>query len=167
MEKFNLYKTKLVLNFYLFCFIFINLILLSYGSIRKIEAFHFKNNLINEFKNYGVIPKGDVQLISKNYPVDLRSFEISHILYKAYDKTSWWGFMASEHEERKPMKIQGVSILDNKEYSTLNIISDYLYECKSYVYLKNDLNKVNRLRKSYVINYKNYFIFDKITSECE
>jgi hypothetical protein len=167
MQKVNLDKKTIILNFYLFCFIFINLTLLSYGNIRKIEAFHFKNNLIAEFKNYDVIPKGDVQILSKSYPADLRSFEISHILYKAYNKTAWWGFMASKREERKPMKRQGVSIFDNKEYSALNIISDYFYECKSYIYLKNDLNKLNRFRKFYVINYKNYFVFDKIISECE
>ena len=75
--------------------------------------------------------------------------------------------MASKREERKPMKRQGVSILDNKEYSTLNITGDYFYECKSFVYLKNDLNKLNRFKKFYVINYKNYYVFDKIISECE
>lgn len=167
MEKVNFDKKKIIFNFYLFFFISINLVLLSYGSIRKIEAHHFKNNLITEFKKYGAIPKGDVQIISKNYPADLRSFEISYILYKAYNKTAWWGFMASKPEERKPIKVQGVSILDKKEYRKLNIIGDYFYECKSYIYLKNDLNKLNRLRKLYVINYKNYFIFDKIVSECK
>ena len=87
--------------------------------------------------------------------------------YKAYNKTAWWGFMSRDLEKRKPKMINGVSFINNKEYSTLNIVSDYFYECKSYIYLKNDLNKLNRLKKAYVINYKNYFTIDKIVSKCD
>ena len=167
MQNNNPYKKKIYLNFYLMLFLLINLIFLNYGTIRKVEAYHFKKNLITEFKNYGIIPKGDVQIISKNYPADIRSYEISDILLKAYSKTAWWGFIASKPDQRKPLKVQGISILNNKKYMKLNIIENYVFECKSNVYLKNDLSKFNRFKKIYAINYKNYFVIDKIISNCK
>jgi len=163
MENNNPFKKKIYFNFCLLLFIFINLTLLNYGTMRKIEAHHFKKNLITEFKNYGTLPSGDIQIISKNYPVDLRDFEISHTLFKAYNDTSWWGFLASLPNERKPE----IRIVENKEYSKLNIMENYSFECKNYIYLKNDLNKLERIRRVYVFDYKKYFIIDKITSKCK
>ena len=83
MAKINIFRNKVNLNLYLIIFIFINLILLNYGNLRKIESYHFRKNLINELKAYGPIPKGDVQIISKNQPADLRSVEVNQIFYKA------------------------------------------------------------------------------------
>ena len=63
MAKINIFRNKVNLNLYLIIFIFINLILLNYGNLRKTESYHFRKNLINELKAYGPIPKGDVQIM--------------------------------------------------------------------------------------------------------
>ena len=99
MAKINIFRNKVNLNLYLIIFIFINLILLNYGNLRKLESYHFRKNLIIELKAYGPIPKGDVQIISKNIPADLRPVEISHIFYKAYNIAGWWGIMSEELQE--------------------------------------------------------------------
>ena len=65
MENNNPFTKKKYFNFYLLIFISINLTFFNYGNMRKIEAYHFKLNLIDEIKNYGVLPKGDIQIISK------------------------------------------------------------------------------------------------------
>ena len=65
--------------------------LLSYGHYKKIERYVYQENLINELKIYGKIPKGNVKIISNNYPTTLRTYEISHILFKAYNSASWYG----------------------------------------------------------------------------
>ena len=96
MSKINIFNNKINLNLYLIIFIFINLILLNYGNHRKIESFHFRKNFINELKNYGSIPKGDVQIITKNIPADIRPFEVSHMFYKAYNIAGWWGIVTEE-----------------------------------------------------------------------
>ena len=61
-----------------------NLILLNYGNLRKIESYLFRNNLTNELKSYGPIPKGIVEFVFKNTPADLRSVEVSYLFYNAY-----------------------------------------------------------------------------------
>ena len=54
----------------------------------------------------------------------------------------------------------------DEKYSTLNIVNDYSLECKSYIFLKNDLKKIDRLKKFYVINYRKYYKIDKILKKC-
>ena len=167
MSKINIFNNKINLNLYLIIFIFINLILLNYGNHRKIESFHFRKNFINELKNYGSIPKGDVQIITKNIPADIRPFEVSHMFYKAYNIAGWWGFVTEELQKTfRPLYGHGKSIFTDEGYSTINIIDDYLFECKSYIYLKNDLKKIDRFKKLYVIRYKEYYNIDKVLKKC-
>ena len=73
-----------------------HLVLLNYGNLRKVEAYHFTKHLIIELKNYGSIPKGDVQIITKNLPAPIRHAEVSHIFYEAYNIAGWWGTMSEE-----------------------------------------------------------------------
>jgi len=167
MSKINIFQNKVNLNLYLIIFIFVNLILLNYGNLRKTESYHFRKNLITELKTYGLIPKGDVQIISKNLPVDLRPVEISHIFYKAYNVTGWWGVAGEELQKyANPPYMNSKSIVIDKKYSTLNIVNDYSLECKSYIFLKNDLKKVDRFKKLYVINYRKYYKIDKVLKKC-
>ena len=167
MAKINIFQNKVNLNLYLIFLIFINLILLNYGNLRKIEAYHFKKNLIAELKNYGSIPKGDVQIIAKNLPADIRNYEVSHIFYKAYNIAGWWGRMSKELQKpSSPPYMNGRSIVIDEAYSIANIVKDYSFECKSYIYLKNDLRKIDRFKKFYVINYKKYYNIDKVLKKC-
>ena len=167
MAKINIFRNKVNLNLYLIIFIFINLILLNYGNLRKTESYHFRKNLINELKAHGPIPKGDVQIISKNIPADLRPVEISHIFYKAYNIAGWWGTASEELQENlSPPYINGKSIVIDEEYSTVNIVNDYSLECKSYIFLKNDLKKVDRFKKFYVINYRKHYNIDRVLKKC-
>ena len=75
MTKINCFENKVNLNFYITIFICFNLLLLNYGSYRKIESHLFKKNLIAELKTFGSIPIGNVELIGRNIPADLRTFE--------------------------------------------------------------------------------------------
>ena len=167
MAKINIFQNKVNLNLYLIIFIFINLVLLNYGNLRKTESYHFRKNLINELKAYGSIPKGDVQIISKNLPADLRTVEVSHIFYKAYNVAGWWGVAAGELQKYvSPHYVNGKSIVIDEAYSTVNIVNDYLLECKSYIFLKNDLKKIDRFKKLYFINYRKYYKIDKVLKKC-
>lgn len=167
MAKIDILQNKANLNLYLVFLIFINLILLNYGNLRKIETYHFKKNLIAELKNYGSIPKGNVQIISKNIPADLRRVEVSHIFYKAYNIAGWLGVASEELQENlSPPYTNGKSIIIDEAYSIANIVNDYTFECKSYIYLKNDLKKIDRFKKLYVINYKKYYNIDKVLKKC-
>ena len=168
MSKINIFQNKINLNLYLMIFIFINLVLLNYGNLRKIEAYHFKKNLIVELKNYGLIPKGDVQIVSKNLPSSLRNHEVSHIFYKAYNIAGWWGTTSLELKDISdpPSYSGGKSIVIDDAYSIANIVNDYVFECKTHIFLKNDLKKIDRFKKLYVFNYKKYYKIDKVLKKC-
>ncbi len=155
-SKIDIFKHKIKINFYLIIFICFNLILLNYGNYRKIESHLFRKNLINELKFYGEIPKGNVELISKNIPADLRVFEINYLLYETYGIAGWWG------RESGPSQ----NLLKDKRYSFTYIFNDYKYECNIYINLKNDLEKFERMKKFYIFDYKNYYKIDKIVKKC-
>ena len=125
MTKINCFKIRVNINFYLIIFICFNLVLLSYGNYRKTESYLFRKNLINELKNYGSIPKGNVELIVKNDPAGLRRHEIHYILYKTYNIAAWWA------ESYGPPK----DLLKDK-YSIVYIANDYEHQCNTYIYLK-------------------------------
>ena len=112
--------------------------------------------MTSELKNYGDIPKGNVELISNNIPVDLRVFEVNHILFSAYNVAGWWG-----RKEGPPSKY-----LDNKKYSVTYIFNDYKFDCDISIYLKNDLKKFERFKKFYIFNYKKYYKIDKVLKKC-
>ena len=155
MTKINCFKIRVNINFYLIIFICFNLVLLSYGNYRKTESYLFRKNLINELKNYGSIPKGNVELIVKNDPAGLRRHEIHYILYKTYNIAAWWA------ESYGPPK----DLLKDK-YSIVYIANDYEHQCNTYIYLKNDLKKFDRMKKFYIFNYKKYYNIDKILKSC-
>ena len=62
--------------------------------------------------------------------------------------------------------VNGKSIVIDEAYSTLNIVNDYLLKCKSYIFLKNDLKKIDRFKKLYFINYRKYYKIDKVLKKC-
>ena len=80
MAKINCLQNKINLNFYLIIFICVHLVLLNYGNYRKTESYLIRNNLIQELKALGPIPKGNVQFIGKNIPADFRTFELNYLL---------------------------------------------------------------------------------------
>ena len=80
MAKINCLQNKINLNFYLIIFISVHLVLLNYGNYRKTESYLIRNNLIQELKALGPIPKGNVQFIGKNIPADFRTFELNYLL---------------------------------------------------------------------------------------
>ena len=166
MSKFNLLPRKTNLNFYLFCFIFLNLILLNYGNHRKFEAHLFKKNLVNELKAYGSIPKGNVEIIAKNFPAELRNTEVNHLFYKAYGVAGWWGTIKwIPYDEENKFSYPSPDFLETK-YSTIKILNDYKNECNTSIYIKNDLEKIERFKKFYIFNYKKNYNLDKIVKRC-
>ena len=164
MGKINCLQYKINLNFYLIIFICINLALLNYGNYRKTESYLFRSNLIQELKAFGTLPKGNVQFIGKNIPADFRVHELNHLLYKAYDIAGWWStpFGFNENEIFYPPS----NLINNKKYSNYYISSEYKYECNIYIYLKNDLKIIERLKQFYIFNYKNYYNIGKIVKKC-
>ena len=162
MGKINCLKYKINLNFYLIIFICINLTLLNYGNYRKTESYLVRSNLIQELKAFGTIPKGNVQFIGKNIPAELRIYELNHLLYKAYDIAGWWSTPFGLNEISYPP----ANLINSKKYSNFFIFSEYKYECNIYIYLKNDLKKIERLKQFYVLNYKKYYNIHKIEKKC-
>ena len=157
-------KEKKFLKFYLIIFLCQNLLLLSYGHYKKIERYVYQENLINELKIYGKIPKGNVKIISNNYPTTLRSYEISHIFFKAYNSASWYG----DHVRGDKKKINWLNkILQKEEYRLSSIVKDYVYECSSFIYLKNDLTRIERIKNFYIMNGSNFFNIQKIIYDCD
>ena len=164
MVKINCLQNKANLSFYLIIFICIHLVLLNYGNYRKTESYLFRKNLINELKAYGPIPKGDVQFIGKNFPADLRPYEVNHLLYKAYNIAGWWGSIGPTILLHPYSAIS--HIVSDESYSILWISNEYKYECNTYIYIKNDLKKYERLKKFYIFNYKKNYNIDKIEKKC-
>ena len=153
LSKINCLQKKVNLNYYLITFILCNLILLNYGNLRKIESYLFRKNLTNELKSYGSIPKGIVEFVFKNTPADLRAHEVSYLFYNAYDIAGWR--LSNPRLEQ----------LDAK-HAKIYIANDYKYECNIYIHLKNDINKFERFKKFYILNYKKYYNIDKVLKKC-
>tara|TARA_B100002003_G_scaffold136823_1_gene126432 strand:- start:56 stop:706 length:651 start_codon:yes stop_codon:yes gene_type:complete len=170
MSKINCLQNKVNLNFYLIVFICIHLVLLNYGNYRKTESYLFRKNLINELKAYGAIPKGYVQFIGKNFPADLRLFEVNHLLYKAYNIAGWRASTNSSGIGSTNLLEPYINRLSNLEkderYSILMISNEYKYECNTYIYIKNDLKKYERMKKFYIFNYKKNYNIDKVIKKC-
>ena len=163
MSKINCLQNRVNLNFYLVIFICIQLIFLNYGNYRKAESYVFRKNLTNELKAYGSIPKGDVQFIGKNFPVDLRFYEVNHLLYKAYNIAGWRGSTgASLLLEPQGWNSHKSFLLSDNRYAIQWIENEYKYECNTYIYIKNDLKKYERLKKFYIFNYKKNYNIDKV-----
>jgi len=153
LSKINCLQKKVNLNYYLITFILCNLILLNYGNLRKIESYLFRKNLTNELKSYGSIPKGIVEFVFKNTPADLRSHEVSYLFYNAYDIAGW---------RLSDLRLEQLDAKHAKIY----IANDYKYECNIYIHLKNDINKFERFKNFYILNYKKYYNIDKILKKC-
>ena len=168
LSKINCLKNKVNLNFYITFFICFNLLLLNYGSYRKTESYLFQKNLIRELKTFGSIPIGKVELISKNIPADLRTFELSYLFYKAYNIAGWWIIPKPVASFNLPsyMLNPPSHILNDNRYSNLYIIKDYKYGCTTQIYLKNSLKKYQRIKQFYVFKYKKYYNIDKIEKKC-
>ena len=169
MAKINCLQNKVNLNFYLIIFIGIHLILLNYGNYRKAESYLFRKNLINELKAFGPIPKGYVQFIGKNFPADLRLYEVNHLLYKAYNIAGWRGSTNSSGIGSTNLSEPYSELLfieSDKRYSIQFISNEYKYECNTYIYLKNDLKKYERLKKFYIFNYEKNYNIDKVIKKC-
>ena len=168
LSKINCLQHKVNLNFYITIFICFNLLLLNYGSYRKTESHLFQKNLIDELKTFGSIPIGNVELISKNIPADLRTYELSYLFYKAYNIAGWWIIPKPVASFNLPSNMLNPpsNILNDNRYSNLNIIKDYKYGCITQIYLKNSLRKYQRIKQFYVFKYKKYYNIDKIEKKC-
>ena len=169
MAKINCLQNKVNLNFYLIIFVCIHLVLLNYGNYRKTESYFFRKNLIHELKAYGAIPKGYVQFIGKNFPADLRFFEANHLLYKAYNIAGWRASInssgiGSTHLSEPYIKFSNLT--SDERYLILWISNEYKYECNTYIYIKNDLGKYERLKKLYIFNYTKNYNIDKVIKKC-
>ena len=178
MAAANTLPRTINLSIYIGMFVCMNALLLSYGNYRKVETYHFRENLIEQLQSHGSIPKGNVQLISENIPGALRSKEISLLFYRAYDVAGWWG-MATPSRARWSLidpkgevgdgsYLPGIwkMVRGNKLFESLFMLDEYIPKCSIYIYLGNSLRKYERIRKLYVFNYRSYYNIEKIESEC-
>ena len=122
---------------------------------------------MNEFKNYGSIPKGNIELIGSNMPAELRFMEVNHILFQSYNTTDWWtrriAYSLSDYDRVKNLPEE---LLNNKVYMKLHLAGGYINECSTYIYLKNDLKKIDRMKKLYIFNHQKYYNIGKIEKNC-
>ena len=158
LSKINSLPNNIDLKYYLTIFISINLFLLNYGSYRKIESHFFQKNLTQNLKSFGSIPVGNVELIGKNMPADLRAHEVSYLFYKAYNIAGWWPVYNFDIKPN-PRKLKD-------EYSNFYILKDYKYGCTTRIYLENGPNKYQRIKQFYIFKYNKYYSIDKIEKEC-
>jgi hypothetical protein len=158
LSKINSLPNNIDLKYYLTIFISINLFLLNYGSYRKIESHFFQKNLTQNLKSFGSIPVGNVELIGKNMPADLRAHEVSYLFYKAYNIAGWWP-VYDFNTKPDPRKLKD-------KYSNFYILKDYKYGCTTRIYLENGPNKYQRIKQFYIFKYNKYYSIDKIEKEC-
>ena len=158
LSKINSLPNNIDLKYYLTIFISINLFLLNYGSYRKIESHFFQKNLTQNLKSFGSIPVGNVELIGKNMPADLRAHEVSYLFYKAYNIAGWWP-VYDFNTKPDPRKLKD-------KYSNFYILKDYKYGCTTRIYLENGPNKYQRIKQFYIFKYNKYYSIDKIEIKC-
>ena len=163
IEKINILKIKVNLNSYIICFIILNLIILSFGNYKKTESYLVRKNLTNELKSYNPIAKGNVQFLGTNIPYVFRPFELNHVLYNSFGQTSWFSTPFHIKEMIKPSSDK--DYFSSKQL-TYRISSEYKGECNIYIYLKDDLTNIHRIKKFYIFNYKKYYNIDKIIEKC-
>ena len=158
LSKLSNISNKININFYISIFIVINLILLNYGNYRKAESNLFRKNIVNELKTIGNIPKGNIKIISQNLPVDLRDYETNYLLFSAFGEASWY----ANNDLSGPK-----DFYNSKEiYRHLFIFRDYEPNCNTKIILKNDLTKIERLKKLYLLNYKSFYKIDSVKKNC-
>ena len=162
LHKIDFFTNRIHYKAYLSIFIIINLLLLNYGTLRKFESHFFKFSLTNKIINFGELPGGKVMFIGENIPADLRNKELNHLLFNAYNKANWW---SSTFGSANFSNVPSYFSKDDR-YSKLYISKDYINECLIYIYLKDDLTKVERIKKFYIFKYKKYYNIDKIVKKC-
>ena len=97
------------------------------------------------YKNYGSIPKGNVLIIGKHIPADLRYYELNQVLYKAYGTASWWVIPyhpAASNEPEDPPPL----ILSDERRLIQYVSSDYEYECR-FLFIYFELKLINSSKK--------------------
>ena len=86
-------------------------------------------------------------------------------MYKSYNKAGWWAIPYHPIVNKDP-KFPPSFIINDKNYLKLYVSDDYKYECALYIYIKNDMTKLDRFKKFYIFNYKKYYNIDKIVKKC-
>ena len=155
--------TKNIHLFILTLFILQNLLILSIGYYTKIESAVFRYDFVEKLKKVDQPPGGNVQIFSNQIPAVLRSYEVSHLFYKAYGKASWFGSATGKNaigkDERNIEKNSEtlMHILERNDYKTLNILNDYNEECNIVIELTEEIGKFDRIFKIYIWNFRDYF----------
>ena len=155
--------TKNIHLFILTLFILQNLLILSIGYYTKIESAVFRYDFVEKLKKVDQPPGGNVQIFSNQIPAALRSYEVSHLFYKAYGKASWFGSATGKNtigkDERNIEKNSEtlMHILERNDYKTLNILNDYNEECNIVIELTEEIGKFDRIFKIYIWNFRDYF----------
>ena len=68
-----------------------------------------------------------------------------------------------KQEALKAILIEGTN--EGKGLYPSNNLED-LHECNIYINLKNDLRKIDRIKKLYIFNYKKHYNIDQIVKKC-
>ena len=163
------YNKKIYYTFVLL-FILQNMTLLSLGYYAKFENSIIQSTLTNNLKKINEPSGGYVYIISNEIKT-LRSYEIGHIFYKAYNKAAWSGialdfFEFSSVDGKENQSQIPATILENNNYKTKYLINDFNPECKIILKLENELNQIDRLKKLYIFNKKKYFKIDSLQESC-
>lgn len=166
-ELFSNKKAYLIL---IFLFVLQNVALLSLGYFVKFEQSVIKSTLVSDLKKIEK-PKSGYVLIESNEMKSLRSYEIGHIFYKAYNKAAWTGvaldfFEFSPDDGKENQYEISNNILENNNYKTKYLIRDFNSKCKIILKLKNEINQIERLKMGYIFNRNKYFKIDSIKEDC-
>jgi hypothetical protein len=111
-----------------------------------------------ELKSFGSITIRNVKLISNNIPADLRGHEKRYLFYKVYNVAGWWP-VYNFNTKPDPRMLKD-------KYSNFYILKDYKYGYTTSIYLKNGLNKHQRIKQFCIFKYNKYYNIDKIEKEC-
>ena len=121
-NKINLFVSQII------CLIFINLIIMSYGIIKKLNREIFLSKLKNELilKKNSIPNGGLLEIISPNFPEPLAAFyELNYLMYKTTNQANMWCKFDTQ--------------VDNKFYVPQNIINNKRYQ-KEYIFDYNPIN---------------------------
>ncbi len=140
-----------------------NLFLLSLGQYDKIESAIFKHNFVSKLKNIDKLPEGNVLILSKN-KIIYRPYEINYLFFQAYGKAAWWGEFTNDINKNKANPPE--NILNNDYYRLQYVVNNYQKKCNTKLKIYNEISRLERIKKFYIFNSKNYNQIKIISSDC-
>jgi len=107
---------------------------------------------------------GTIQVLNNQMPGYIRKAEGNYLFFKAYGSASWW-VNYLDQKENKEFKTPEF-ILNRSDYKTKYVLDNYKQQCSTIIKLEDEINRIDRIYKFYVFNFKDYFNINILRSSC-